>query len=218
MPQAQTNRSAPTASPAAIPPGRPGAPAIPLPVTSLDVSALRERVDELRSQLRNVTNERSTLSAQLRGARPGPDASGLESHIAQLDTRTLGIESDMADLNRALAAAPNGLYQTSTSTAPPAGHYGQLSASQQTGIAVVGMIFVGAPLVIATAMIAMQRLARRPVQQVPKEVADRLENMERGIEAVAIEVERIGEGQRFVTQLMSDRAKRAALPEGVPRA
>ena len=68
------------------------------------------------------------------------------------------------------------------------------------------------------AMIAMKRFGRTPVvPQVPKDVADRLERMEQGIEAVALEVERIGEGQRFVTQLMSDRAQRAALPEGVPR-
>ena len=41
--------------------------------------------------------------------------------------------------------------------------------------------------------------------------------MEQGIEAVAVEVERIGEGQRFVTQLMGERAKREAIPENVNR-
>ena len=76
---------------------------------------------------------------------------------------------------------------------------------------------MAAPIVWAVAMAALRRAARAPAPQLPKDVADRLVHMEQGIDAIAVEVERIGEGQRFVTQLMSDRATRAALPEGVPR-
>jgi hypothetical protein len=39
---------------------------------------------------------------------------------------------------------------------------------------------------------------------VPYEVTSRLERMEHAIEAVAIEVERISEGQRFTTRLLSE--------------
>ena len=92
-----------------------------------------------------------------------------------------------------------------------------LSSNQITGITVVGIIFVAGPMVWAMAMLALKRAARAPAPHIPKDVSDRLERMEQGIEAVALEVERIGEGQRFVTQLMNDRAQRAALPEGVPR-
>jgi hypothetical protein len=42
----------------------------------------------------------------------------------------------------------------------------------------------------------------------PSDLADRLTNIERSVEAVAIEVERLGEGQRFVTQLLADGEKR----------
>ncbi|HEX9382149.1 MAG TPA: hypothetical protein VF908_02035 [Gemmatimonadaceae bacterium] len=38
----------------------------------------------------------------------------------------------------------------------------------------------------------------------PSEVASRLERMEQAIEAVAIEVERISEWQRFTTKLQSE--------------
>ena len=44
------------------------------------------------------------------------------------------------------------------------------------------------------------------------DVAQRLARMEAGIESVAVEVERISEGQRFTTRLLSDRA-----PVEVPR-
>jgi hypothetical protein len=39
---------------------------------------------------------------------------------------------------------------------------------------------------------------------VPVEVASRLERIEQALEAVAIEVERISEGQRFTTRLLSE--------------
>jgi len=45
---------------------------------------------------------------------------------------------------------------------------------------------------------------------------DRLARLEQAMESIALEVERIGEGQRFVTKLMSDRAQpvpeRIAIP------
>lgn len=40
--------------------------------------------------------------------------------------------------------------------------------------------------------------------RVPPEVSGRLERIEQAIEAVAIEVERISEGQRFTTKLLSE--------------
>ncbi len=39
---------------------------------------------------------------------------------------------------------------------------------------------------------------------IPLEVTSRLERMEHAIEAVAIEIERISEGQRFTTRLLSE--------------
>jgi hypothetical protein len=57
------------------------------------------------------------------------------------------------------------------------------------------------------------RERRDAVQPVDPERERRLERIEHAIEAMAIEVERISEGQRFVTKLLSEseRAK-AALP------
>lgn len=39
---------------------------------------------------------------------------------------------------------------------------------------------------------------------IPAEVTSRLERIEQAVEAVAIEVERISEGQRFTTKLLSE--------------
>ena len=51
---------------------------------------------------------------------------------------------------------------------------------------------------------------------VPLEVTSRLERMEQAIEAVAIEIERISEGQRFTTRLLSE--GKSAAPASIPPA
>jgi hypothetical protein len=48
----------------------------------------------------------------------------------------------------------------------------------------------------------------------PPELTNRLTNLERSVEAVAIEVGRIGEGQRHVTRLFTERRAAAAANEG----
>src|SRR6185312_14469997 len=190
---------------------------VAIPLTQADVDALLARRSELSDQLSSANSRRNELSRQLRNARVGPDQSGIEARITQLDGRIISIESDIQDIGHAISSAPTGLRQTSTSTGVPSFRYGQPSAGQVTAISIVGMITVLMPLSIAFARLLLRRAVRPPAPQIPKDVSDRLERMEQGIESVAIEVERIGEGQRFVTQLMSDRAQRAALPEGAPR-
>ena len=67
----------------------------------------------------------------------------------------------------------------------------------------VPVIAIGYPLARAFA----SRLERKPVGPgVTPEVAARLERMEHAIDSIAIEVERISEGQRFTTKLLSDKA------------
>jgi hypothetical protein len=60
---------------------------------------------------------------------------------------------------------------------------------------------LGIPLVRAYSR-KMDADSRNP--RIPSEVVARLERMEQAIEAVAIEVERISEGQRFTTKLLSE--------------
>ena len=51
---------------------------------------------------------------------------------------------------------------------------------------------------------------RANAPSVPSDVAARLERMEQAIDSIAIEVERISEGQRFTTKLLAERVS----PEG----
>jgi hypothetical protein len=75
----------------------------------------------------------------------------------------------------------------------------------------VAVVVVGTPLARAFAR-KMSNQAIPPA--VPAELQQRLEHMEQAIDSIAVEVERISEGQRFTTKLLADRhpEAQAALP------
>ena len=62
-----------------------------------------------------------------------------------------------------------------------------------------------------------RKIDRESLQpKVPQELQQRLERMEQAIDSIAVEVERISEGQRFTTKLLSDRQQPQALPPKQP--
>ena len=63
------------------------------------------------------------------------------------------------------------------------------------------VLAIGVPLARAYSR-RMESESKNP--RIPSEVAGRLERIEQAVEAVAIEVERISEGQRFTTKLLSE--------------
>ena len=78
--------------------------------------------------------------------------------------------------------------------------------------AMIAIVAVGMPIARAFAR-RMDREASRP--GLPAESAARLERMEQAIDAIAVEVERISEGQRYTTNLLAERAKAdRVLPPG----
>ncbi len=62
-------------------------------------------------------------------------------------------------------------------------------------------VVIGRPMVKAIAAKA-EAEAKNP--QLPMEIMQRFERMEQSLDAIAVEIERISEGQRFTTKLLSD--------------
>lgn len=73
----------------------------------------------------------------------------------------------------------------------------------------IGVIALGIPIIRALT----RRFVDRPpvAPAISADVENRLERIEQAVEAVAIEVERISESQRYLTKLMADAR---ALPSG----
>ena len=79
-----------------------------------------------------------------------------------------------------------------------------------SGIVMIIALSLGIPLVRAYSK-RMEAASRTPA--LPSDLVARLERIEQGIEAMSTEVERISEGQRFTTKLLSEsRSAPAALP------
>jgi hypothetical protein len=80
----------------------------------------------------------------------------------------------------------------------------------------VAIIIIGLPLARAFA----RRMDRRGgTAQVSNEVSSQLAHLNQAVDAIALEVERISEGQRFTTRLLSEQrdAARQTLPSGLSR-
>lgn len=204
--------------PVAPPPGAagPGNPflvqvqSVPIPRTEAEVSALRERGSQLSRQLNSAQGRRDDIAGELRQA-SGADRAGLEQRLVLLDQRILALETDIAANGRLLAAAPANLI-AATEQPSGDGSFGMPSPAQTTAIAIVFNLFVLAPLAFAAA----RRLLRRPmpVTREAAEGAQRLERMEQAVDAIAIEVERVSESQRFLTRILTEAGPMQALPVG----
>ena len=83
---------------------------------------------------------------------------------------------------------------------------------------ITGIVMVlGLPIVIVQARKLWMRDSTSAAQASP-ETDHRLERIEQAIDAMAVEVERIAEGQRFVTKLLADRGQeRVAIPASQSR-
>lgn len=65
----------------------------------------------------------------------------------------------------------------------------------------IGSVAILTPLARAYA----RRMDKQSDRQVPEHVNERLERMEQAIDAIAEQVERVAEGQRFTTKLLAER-------------
>ena len=74
----------------------------------------------------------------------------------------------------------------------------------------VVITLLGLPLVRVLA----RRLDRRDPVAGPElaRIDERLSRLEAGVDAIAVEIERISEGQRFTTRLLADRSGSGAVP------
>ncbi|HEY0996439.1 MAG TPA: hypothetical protein VGD77_10650 [Gemmatimonadaceae bacterium] len=186
------------------PPAPPGVPQASLPVATSPQAmyqAAREKVDVIKDQLERVYDDRRSVAQRLReGNTDGVDKSGLESRLTMLDQRAADLEKQLAqaegDVSR-LAGIPGAVVREPEPirNGPP---------DEVFVIPIVFTIFVLAPLAVAYARRIWKRTGQ-VVSGIPDALIDRMGRMEQAIDAIALEVERVSEGQRFLTKLMSDR-------------
>jgi hypothetical protein len=181
-----------------------------IPRTEAEVAQLKAQRDELSDQLTNVSARRTDLAEELSTTTDGAARAGLENRLGVLDRRIVQLETDLASTGRQLSSVPSDL-MASTEDDDQSGVGDQFDDGFMAG-------GLSALLLIPVAVFFARRRWRRPSRSVPAQLGDesaqRLERLEHGMEAIAIEIERVSEGQRFVTKLLSE----AQSPFGAPRA
>ncbi|HEY9229732.1 MAG TPA: hypothetical protein VIP11_23985 [Gemmatimonadaceae bacterium] len=183
---------------------------------SLEVLVQKET--ELSDQLANLQGERSTISRQLRNGSQEVRAE-TQAQVNQLDVQITRTTTALRSVRTQIATR-----------IPPRVFRGlpgyQGFQERQTGLTGDHVAAIMVTFTLAVLMPISIGLTRRlwrrgaTAAAAPKAediVSPRLERLEQAVDAVAIEIERISEGQRFVTRVMTERpptVRPSSAPEG----
>jgi hypothetical protein len=218
----------PTSSAAPPPQSSPTPPAPPQPPTiagvqtgSPSIDALRLQASSLSDQLSALEQQRRALLAELRVTASGPARAGTLDQLGQINSQIAQVTTDLGSVRAQIAIRQAQVIRQP----PPYVRDRRINGDQVAAVSVVFMLVTFLPLSIAFA----RRIWRRPAAapRVDDALNPRFDRLEHAIDAIAIEVERISEGQRFVTRVLAERpvqqpraetveAGGAALLEGTP--
>ena len=157
---------------------------------------------EVRSQLERLQDQRHDIANSLGDeGTPAAARAGLEARLKDVDARIAATDAQLAQADAAVVKATAVPGSTVPDVPQPENH-----DDAYVAIPVVFTMCVLAPIAIAYARRIWKR-GSTVIAPVPREVTDRLEQLGQSVESIALEVERIGEGQRFMTKVMSDNAR-----------
>jgi hypothetical protein len=166
--------------------------------------------NELTDQLNDLQGTREEIARQLDEADQGSASyKSLEARLNDVDQRISTVDKMLAA--NAVQLAQSAAIPGAVVEQPPPVYNGPPEEAFVLGG--IFIIVVLLPLSIAYARRIWRRSAA-VVTSIPKEIAERLFRMEQAVEATAVEVERIGEGQRFLTRLFTEGDAARAIGSG----
>jgi hypothetical protein len=175
--------------------------------TRAQLDALVARRAELGNQLQSATERRGELASQLRQS-DLTARSDLQSRLKVLDDRSARLESEILQADDAIASA---LARGITLTKPP-DPWTLLTQPRrpEVGQVVATTMFVEAVGFVLLGIVLWRYYLRRARAKFARPVVDpsnRLDQLQNAVDAIAVEVERISEGQRYVTKLMDEKLR-----------
>jgi hypothetical protein len=181
----------------------------PSPATKQNVQpGARDFGDEIRNNVQQQINAALSRGAQARGA---ATAAAAQAQAAPAPATPVGGRTFQI-------RGRDGLLQTFTIPPHP---FDNTIPQQAVDISIgffmmLAIIIIGLPLARAFARRMDRRGGTAPVSN---EVSSQLAHLNQAVDAIALEVERISEGQRFTTRLLSEQrdAAQQTLPSGVNR-
>ena len=170
---------------------------------------LQARVSELRVKSGDLEVQRDQIARQRAEAKSIAEVGRYDAQYAKVQhdfnvaQAELGnLSAKMSELQHARDMMQAREAQQVLTIQPPPPPEDPFSAAQLRGIEIGGFVLM-IPLVLAFARRIWRGGKRAP--SFDFESSPRLQRMEQAIESIAIEVERIGEAQRFTTKVLTDR-------------
>ncbi len=181
--------------------------------SDLNVRVLQAQAREIGQRIQGALAQRQEWVGQLSHA-TGPQIGTLNAQIGQLDATIAQLQVRLADINDRIAQI-NVSRRPQIIVPPPRAPSFDMNGRD---MAVVSIVFICAILMPITIGI-VRRLTRgspRAAQPVSDPAMNaRMDRLEQAMDAIAIEIERISEGQRFVTKVLTQRpAQSPAAPAG----
>ena len=162
--------------------------------------AMKNQRSELRSQLESLERRRSDLANQLQADdTPAEVKPGIVARIKEVDAQISGTDQQLAQANAQVAKAasvPGAIVEPPriVRNGPP---------EDLIAIPIIFTLAVLMPIAIAHARRIWKKGAT-VIAPVPNEVRARLDQLSDAVESIGLEVERIGEGQRFMTRVLTE--------------
>ncbi|MGH7652380.1 MAG: hypothetical protein ACREMS_11140 [Gemmatimonadaceae bacterium] len=180
------------------------------PSASAIYQGLKAQHDELNNQLNDLQDSRQTVTGQLDELAPASlDRKPLENRLTDIDSRISSVDkmlgANATQLAQA-AAIPGAVVEP-----PRPAQNGDPDSAMIFGLLFTAIVLF--PITFAYARRIWRRSAAT-VSAFPRELMERLQRMEQAVESTAVEVERIGEGQRFLTRLFTEGESARAIGAG----
>jgi hypothetical protein len=179
------------------------------------LASLQGELASLNAQLAGLKVESDRLQRQLRqGAGPATVSVQVQVRSTEVSLEMARIEGEMARVQAQIAAKQA---ITSSGSVPPlGGPFNGVDPEMVTGMAFILALALVIPLSIGLTR-RFVRGGARSVGPGIAEIAPRLDRLEQAVDSIAIEVERISEGQRFVTKILADQPQiQASVNAGKP--
>jgi hypothetical protein len=174
-----------------------------IPQSHDDMMGLLSQRRMLNEQLEQATDQRKDLLEQMNAA-PAEAKAGFQAELNVISDRIVQLESSLNVIGQEIAGASPALMSMAEEPSSPPDNSGNFEDGVAAGVfSTLG----GVTVLLLLGRWIWKRFVRRDVpspRRLPAEDSERLKRLENGIEAMAIEIERISEGQRFVTRLMSE--------------
>jgi len=173
------------------------------------ISILQDQVANYAQQLAGLRAQRTILQRQINRASDGTLRAALELKQVPIDNQIAQVEIDLASARAQLASRQG---QTEQGFPFPPNAQRQFDPDLVAGLAFAFIFAVLMPIAIAYARRVWRGKPKDASPRVDEVIAPRLDRLEQAVDAIAIEIERISEGQRFVTKVFAERPAAGAAP------